>query len=171
MDVPLAMARKTVTKLFSPQSKRLGLLIKGWVILLGIITLTLSSCDKTNLNTTLIWGKTKDVTENLHHRLQAEIFEIGKDPLICELIPEPSWKLRMPFKPITGAHETARISWARGSLWVKTDDHALIVIYLDEETIFNHIQIAPTKGFQILFQFREFLEIPVRDPLRLLFGM
>ena len=171
MGVPLVMAQITATNLFPRQSKRLGSLIKGWVVLLGIITLTLSGCQRKPSDTRFIWGISKDITETLHHRLQARIFEIGKDAVICELIPKHSWSLRIPFKPRTGAHETARISWERGSFWVQADDHALIVVYLDEETILSHIQVTPMKGFQILFQFREFIKTPIRDPFRSLFGM
>ena len=171
MDVPLVMVQITATNLFSRQSKQLGLFIKGWVLLLIIIILTLSGCQRNPSDTESIWGESKDITETLHHRLQAGIFEIGKDAVICELIPEHSWSLRIPFKPRTGANETARISWERGSFWVQTDDHALIVIYLDEETILSHIQVTPMKGCRTLFQFREFINTPVRDPFRSLFGM
>lgn len=171
MVVLLVMAQTTVTNLSSHQSKRFESVVKGWIVLLGIIMLTLSSCERKSLDGSPVWGKTKDVTENLHHRLQAEIFEIDKDPVICELIPKPSWTLRVPFKPRTGTREQVRISWERGSFWVKTDDHALVVIYLDKETVFGHIQVSPSNGFQILFQFRELLETPIRDPLRLLLGM
>ena len=170
MDVPLVMAQTIVTKLSSHQNKRLGLPFKNLIVLLGVILL-LSGCQRPPAEMSSLWGKTKDVTEDLHHRLQSGIFEIGKDPVICELIPELSWTLRIPFKSRTGAYEAARIAWERGSFWVQSDDHALIVVYLDEETIFNHVQVTPVKGFKILFQFRESLEKPVRDPVRSLFGM
>ena len=99
MDVPLVMVQITATNLFSRQSKQLGLLIKGWVLLLIIIILTLSGCQSNPSDTESIWGESKDITETLHHRLQAGIFEIGKDAVICELIPEHSWSLRIPFNP------------------------------------------------------------------------
>lgn len=171
MGALLVMVQKAVTNRFSRQSKRIGLLVKIWVVLLGVIALTLGGCQRKPSETARLWGEAKDVTENLHHRLKAGIFEIGKDAFICELAPDSSWTLRMPFKQRTGAYKMARITWERGSFWVQTDDHALIVIYLDEETVFGHIQVAPAKGFFTIFQFREFLKTPIRDPVRSLLGM
>lgn len=172
MGALLVMAQKVVTNRSSLQSKRKpGWLVKHSVVLLGVITFTLNGCQRNPSETAQIWGKTRDVTEDLHHRLQAGIFEIGKDAFICELAPDSSWTLRMPFKQRTGAYKMARITWERGSFWVQTDDHALIVIYLDEETVFGHIQVSPAKGFFTLFQFREFPETPIRDPVRSLLGM
>ena len=170
MGVPLVTAQTTFTNLFSHPNKRLGaLLINRCIVLLGIIIFTLGGCQRNPSER--VWGQTKDVTEYLHHRLQAGIFELDKDPFIYELIPDSSRTLRMPFKRKTGAHETARISWERGSFWVQTDNHALIVVYLDEETVFSHIQVAPVKGFQTIIQFREFPKPPIRNPRWALSGM
>lgn len=172
MGVLLVMVQIIVTNPFSRLSKRLGLSFKGLIVLLGIMTLTLGGCEKRISDTALSWGKEKDITEDLYHRLQAGIFEVGKDPFICELIPNSSRTLRVPFKPRrTGAHEMVRITWERGSFWVQTDDHALIVIYLDEESVFGHVQVAPVRGFDTILQFRQFLETPIRDPFRSLLGM
>lgn len=165
------MKQKTVMNLFSHQNKPFALLVIGCILLLSVIALSVGGCQRNNAGTAMTWGKTKDVTEDLYHRLRAGIFEIGKDPLICELIPQRVWRLGIPFKHRTGSNETLRITWERGSFWVQSDDHALVVVYLDEETVFNHIEVTPTAGFHTLFQFRESVEVPVRDPLRAMFGM
>jgi len=112
----------------------------------------------------VIWGKAQDVTEDLHHRLQAGLFEIGKDPFICELRPHSfgNEKLRLPFKQKTGAYKRAHISWERGSFSVRADDHALVVVYLDAEMVFSHVQIATVKGLQVVRNFREIVQHPVR---------
>ena len=148
--------------LFFRQSKRINLAFKVLVVLLCIVALGLSGCQELPSDTGVIWGESKDVTEDLYHRLKSGIFEIRKDPLVCKLISNSSPKLRLPFKRKAGAYKMARISWERGSFSVKSDDHALIVIYLDEEAVLNHIQIAPVKGFQLVRQFRLLIRHPIR---------
>ena len=39
-----------------------------------------------------------------------------------------------------------RVSWDRGSFWVKSDDHAYIIIYIDTEATFSHVQLATFEG-------------------------
>lgn len=163
MGVPPVMDPKTVTNLFFRPNKRLDLIVKGSVVILSFVVLSLCGCQKKPSDTEVVWGKAQDVTEDLHHRLQAGIFEIGKDPLICELSPYSPRKSRFPFEPRVGAYQFTHISWERGSFWVKTDDHALIVIYLDAESALSHIQIAPINGFQVIRQFRELIQHPVRE--------
>lgn len=164
MGVPPVMDMITVTNPFSHPSKRLGFTIKGLIVLLLIIVLSLSSCQKMPSDREVIWGKAQDVTEDLHHRLQAGLFEIGKDPFICELIPHSfgNQKLRLPFKQKAGAYKRTRISWDRGSFSIRADDHALIVVYLDAEMTFSHVQIATVKGFQVVRNFREIVQHPIR---------
>ncbi|RKU12428.1 hypothetical protein C6503_17575 [Candidatus Poribacteria bacterium] len=108
------------------------------------------------------WSEAKDVTEDLYHRLKSGIFEIGKDPLVCELVSSSSPRLKLPFKGKAGADKMARISWERGSFSVKADNNALIVIYLDEEATLSHVQIAPVNGFQLIRQFRSLIRHPIR---------
>ena len=164
MGVIPVMDTTTVMSLFTHRSRtqQFSLIVKGWVVGLSVIALVLGGCQKPTSHTKVISDKTQDVTEDLYHRLQAGTFEIGRDPFICELVPYPSRKSRFLFKPESGADKMTRISWDRGTFWVKTDDHALIVIYLDAEAILSHIQITPIKGFQVFRQFREFIRHPVR---------
>lgn len=132
--------------------------------MLGIIAYFWNGCQKNTSDPTVIWGKVHDVTEDLHHRLQAGLFEIGKDPLICEIInSQHSRKISLlPFQKRIGAAKMVRISWERGSFWVKSDDHALVITYLDAEAALSHIQITSLKGFQVVLQFREIIEHPIR---------
>ncbi len=157
------MKPATATNLFFHPNKRLDLIVKASVVILSFVVFSLCGCPQKPADTKVVWGKAKDVTEDLHHRLQAGLFEVDKDPFICKLIPDSSRKLRLPFKWITGADKMARISWERGSFWVKSDDHALIVIHLDEETALSHIQIAPINGFQVHRKFREIIQHPIRE--------
>ena len=163
MDVTPVMNPKIVMNLFSRQGRQLGLIVKILVVLLSVISLILIGCQTRPSDTEFALGKVEDVTEDLHHRLWAGFFEIGKEPFICKLTPDSSQELRLSVKKRTGAYKMARVSWERGSFWVKADDHALIVIYLDEEVTFSHLQIAPIKGFKVVRQFRELIEHPVRS--------
>ena len=162
MGVPPVMDMITVTNLFFRQSKPLGQIMKKLVILLNIILFAIVGCQGPTADSERDFGKAADVTEDLYHRLQAGLFEIGKEPFICEFVTDSPRKFEFPFRSRNGADQMARISWERGSFWIQTDDHALIVIYLDYETTLGHVQIAPSKGFQIVRQFREFIQRPVR---------
>ena len=162
------MEPTAVTNLFFRLNKRLDLIVKGSLVILIFVVFSLCGCLKKASDMEVVWGRAEDFTEDLHHRLQAGIFEFGKDPFICELMPDlyhssSDGKWRLPFKPRTGAHQMTRIFWERGSFWVRSDDHALIVIHLDEEAGLSHIQIAPLKGFYLVRQFREKIEHPIRE--------
>ena len=162
MGVPLVMDTITVTNLFFHRSKPLSRTVKKLVILLNIILFAILGCQGPAADSERDFGKAADVTEDLYHRLQAGLFEIGKEPFICEFVTNSPRKFEFPFSRRKGAYQMSRISWDRGSFWVQTDDHALIVVYFDDETTLGHIQIAPSKGFQIVRQFREFIQRPVR---------
>ena len=56
----------------------------------------------------------------------------------------------------------ARISWNGGSFWVKSDDHDLVVMYMDLEAIYSHVQIATLVGFEQSWEFRRKNEHPIR---------
>lgn len=159
------MDQTAVMKAFFHQNKRHVLRLTFFAVMLNLIFCCWSGCEKSTSETVVVWGKVHDVTEDLHHRLQAGLFEIGKDPLICEIIDSPrSGNIsRLALKKKAGARKIARISWEGGSFWVKSDDHALIVTYLDAEAALSHIQIATSKGFQVTLQFREIIEHPIRQ--------
>ena len=168
MGVPPVMDKTIVTNLFFHQNKRLGFVLTELTVLLCVISLSLGGCEKISPDTEVVWGKSEDVTEDLYHRLQAGIFELDKDPYVCEIVIDfekrttLSQKFGLPFKHRAGADKMTHISWERGSFWVKSDDHALVVFYLDAEAAYSHIQVAPIKGFQLVRQFSEHIRHPVR---------
>ena len=100
------------------------------------------------------FGKTTDVTESVHHRFKAGMFDPVIDPFICEII-EPKTIREVP-------HQLTRISWDRGAFWVQADDKGSVVIYMDEEALFSHVQIATVKNLERAVIFREHLIRPIR---------
>jgi hypothetical protein len=115
------------------------------------------------------FGKTKDVTEDLHHRLKAGIFKPGIDPFVCQILKPTSifnfratFRLgpRLKFQAVP--RQKVRLSWDRGAFHIESDDQARVVIYMDEESTFSHVQIAPRKGLGLGVQFREINKRPFR---------
>ena len=96
--------------------------------------LIVSNCQEPTSDNEDSLQKPHDVTEDLYHRLKAGIFEPGKDPMIFSLVKKPNLyqRLKLPFYSEAAPHEMARVSWERGTFWVKSDDHALVVIYMDK---------------------------------------
>ena len=164
MDVILVMDTMIVTNFFSHQSNQFGLIALALAGFVQIILLILGGCQNPNSDTSPTFGHQIDVTEDLYHRLKAGLFEVRKDPLICQVLKRrnPDQKLRFPFSKEEAPHQMVRISWERGSFWVKSDNHALVVIYMDEEAIFSHVQVATLEGFATSRIFRESIEHPIR---------
>lgn len=154
-----------VTKRFFRQSdllwNRMTLVL---VILVQITALLMSGCKNPMSDIPYLLGHNIDVTEDLHHRLKAGLFEAGKDPVICEINRYSNLyqKLRLPFYNDKAPHTMIRVSWERGSFWVRSDDKALVVIYMDAEAIFSHVQITTLEGFGSARQFRYTAEHPIR---------
>ena len=109
-------------------------------------------------------GKVSDTTEDLHHRLKIGMFEPETDPVIVLIEKKTNLnkKLKLPFYDKRVPHAMLRISWARGKFWVQADDHALVVIYMDQEAIFSHVQIATSDKFSLVRKIREKIRIPIR---------
>ncbi len=159
MDVLLVMDTKIVINLFSHQSNQLVKLMA-----LVLATFILSGCQDSIVEDPNAFGYKFDVTEDLHHNLKAGLFEPEKDPMICHIIKKPNLyqKLGLPFYNNSAPHKMVRISWERGTFWVKSDDRALVVIYMDPETTYSHVQIATPKGLSSARVFKDKREIPVR---------
>lgn len=115
------------------------------------------------------FGKTTDVTESVHHRLKAGMFDSAKDPFVYQIVKTPAFGtlrafLRNPaamqFKKVP--HQMTRISWDRGTFRVRSDDQGRVVIYMDEETLLSHVQLATLEKFKNSIQFREVNQRPFR---------
>lgn len=145
------MAMITATNSFFRLCKRLAFFTIIVVFLLG-------GCHKsTDIRDT--FGKQKDLTEDLYHRLKAGMFKVGEEPIVCQIVETleaSSLKLK------TVPHVITRISWERGTFRVQSDDLGRVVIYMDEETLFSHVQVATLKGLGINLLFFEDIERPVR---------
>lgn len=151
---------------FSHQNNRfIGFIDFGLAIFVLMIGLLTSGCQNPRLDTTdSVLGQRSDITEDLHHRLQSGLFIPGKDPVVAHIIRHENLidKLRLPFINQDAPHTNVRISWERGSFWVKSDDHAHVVIYMDWEATLSHVQLTTFKGFGNSRVFSDRDEIPIR---------
>ena len=173
MVVILVMDTTIATKCFFPQSRRLGFIALILAMFLQIIVIFMSGCQDPISKGSPTLGHEIDITEDLYHRLKAGLFEAGKDPVICRIVKNPHYLFRKIKIPFYGSgkshhneqgapHKMVRVSWERGSFWVKSDDHALIVIYMDVETVYSHVHITTLEGFNNHREFRHRNESPVR---------
>lgn len=141
---------------------------KGLALLTSILVLIWGGCEQ-KADDHHAFGKVKDVTEDLYHRLKAGMFEPGTDPFVCEIVEIPRvvsisnffrMKPLMRLKKVP--REIVRISWERGTFQVQADDLGRVVIYMDEEVLFSHVQIATLKALGLSVQFREVTQHPFR---------
>ncbi|MYG05688.1 MAG: hypothetical protein F4039_01460 [Gammaproteobacteria bacterium] len=151
------------TKLVTNQFSRQGSWLRN-LMALTLVVLIVSSCQKPTSDNEDSLGKLHDVTEDLHHRLKAGLFEPGKDPMVFRLAKQPNLyqRLKLPFYSEDAPHKMVRISWDRGTFWVRSDDHALVVVYMDKEAIFSHVQVATLTEFSADRRFIENRRHPVR---------
>ncbi len=135
------------------------------IIFIQTIVSFMSGC-QTSTPVPSTFGQTSDLTEDLYHRLKAGLFEPEKDPVIAEIIIKKSknlfHKIDFPFYSNRASDTMVRLSWERGSFWVKSDDHAHVVIYMDLEATFSHVQLATLEGFGNIRVFRDGNERPIR---------
>lgn len=165
MDVLPVTSPEIVMNQFFRQSNQLKKLIAfAFVILLQITAILISGCQSPISDSYTTFGQTSDITEDLYHRLKAGLFEIGKDPVICRVVKKSNLyqRLRLPFYSERAPHKMVRVFWERGSFWVKSDDHALVVIYMDVEATFSHVQIATLEGLGNDREFMESTERPIQ---------
>lgn len=148
-----------VTKCFFHQSSQ----FRKWVTFV-LAMLIVSGCQGQTSQNSPTLGNKIDITEDLYHRLKANIFEPGKDPVICHVSKSPNLFQKMIplFYKESAPHQMVRVFWERGSFWIKSDDHALVVIYMDVEATYSHVHIAPLAGFSTPREFRDVYEHPIR---------
>lgn len=110
------------------------------------------------------FGKEKDLTEDLYHRLKSGIFEVGKDPVVCRLI-ENQRVIDMEkgiFKIKKVPNKVVRVSWERGSFRVRSDDNGSVIIHMDNEAVYSHVIVSPPEGIGLGLRFYEHIEHPIR---------
>ena len=141
---------------------------KGLIFLVAFVILIGAGCEK-KTEDIHAFGKSKDVTEDLYHRLKAGMFDPGTDPFVCKVVEVPHFSsMSALFRRISIIRvkkiprQIIRVSWERGSFRVQSDDQARVVIYMDEETIFGHVQLSTLKGFGLSSGFREVVKHPYR---------
>ncbi len=165
MDVIPVMSPIILTNKFFPQSNGHGkLMFLALTVFVQITLLILSGCQPPTSNTYIDLGPGIDISENIYHRLKAGLFEIRKDPVILRVMkkPTPGTKILHPRDLETAPHKMVRISWELGSFFVESDDSALVVIYLNKQAAFSHIQVTPLEGFNLNQHFRESVQHPIR---------
>ena len=113
-------------------------IVKFFGVVFCVCVLVLSSCGELEL------GKGQDITEDLYHRLVAGMFEPEKDPFIIHVRTQ---KQRDVSQPAVGTF--MRFSWENGSFWVKVDESASVILYMDKEAIFSHLKFFAHKGYQV----------------------
>ena len=148
MGVVLAM-EGVVMKWFFHQNNKLGiLLIFALAGFLQIAAVLMGGCQNTRSDIPTFRAPI-DVTEDLHHRLKAGLFQPEKDPVICHIKKKRNiyTKLRLPFYTEEAPHTMVRIHWERGSFWVYSNDRAHLIFYMDAEVTFSHVQVSTPEGF------------------------
>ena len=120
---------------------------KGALVVFCMLLLIFSGCSELELD------GGHDITEDLHHRLIAGIFEPGKDPFIIHVR--------------SGQHKTnysvpgsfVHFSSENGNFWVKSDEKASVILYMDTEATFSHIHFSVDRRYQV---YTIYLEHPTR---------
>ena len=115
-----------------------------------VCVLILSSCDEPEL------GEVQDITEDLHHRLKAGMFEPGKDPFFIRIRTRGR---RGKSQPAVG--NFVHFSWENGSFSVKVDEGAAVVMYMDAEAIFSHINFSTDRRYNAGTLYAEYPRRPV----------
>lgn len=134
------------------------------ILTVQITLLIQSGCQTPTPHTPRALGPGIDITENIYHRLKAGLFEIKKDPVILRVVKKPAQDTKF-FHPLDlkkAPHTMVRVSWELGSFFVKSDNRALVVIYLNNEAALSHIQVAPLEGFNLNQHFREKVQPPIQ---------
>lgn len=166
MDVLHVIRPGIVMNLFFHQSNQLRNLKIFTLVLIQIVLLLISGCQNPNPKsyTPSSFGQKSDITEDLYHRLKAGLFRVETDAVIAHIVKKGNLysKLRLPFYSKSAPHKMVRVSWERGSFWVKSDDQALVVIYMDTEAAFSHVHLFTLEGFGNIREFRESTERPIR---------
>ena len=119
---------------------------KFFLVVFCILVLILSSCHELELH------QGHDITEDLHHRLISGLFEPGKDPFIIHI---RSRGRNETSRPIVESY--VRFSSVNGSFWVKSNEGASVIMYMDTEATFSHIHFFVDKRHQVF-------TIYVREP-------
>lgn len=124
------------------------------VVVLSLLALSGCSLPSGKSN----WDNTTeiiDISEDLYHRMQAGLFVPGKEPLPLILMGgDPKGNL----SPVAGQY--LKLSWEMGSFWVKSNDRGQVILYMNREAAFSHVQMGPVAGGALLVR-REFIENPV----------
>ena len=160
MDVLPVMDTIIAIKCFSPRDSRLGTTALASVILV----LLMSGCQPPEIGPTPTLSIKTDITEDLYHRLKAGLFIAGKDPMIFRIEKDSHFfqGLKIPFYRGEAPYKMMRVSWERGSFWVKPDNLELVVIYLDPEATYSHVQVTTLRGYTNAREFRGKYEHPIR---------
>ena len=124
--------------------------LRAALLALSLCTVALNGC----YHPAEGFGKERDLTDDLHHRLQSGLFRPASDPTILQLYKDNSDK-RAP-------HQIVRLSWEKGSLLIRADDHALIVFYMDQEATLSHAKVSSAKDIGLALQFRADYQHPIR---------
>jgi hypothetical protein len=104
-----------------------------------------------------------DLTEDLHHRLQAGLFLPEREPLVMRLTrPAPGTEFEQGLL-LPAARTYLRFQWDRGTFDVRSDEHGAVVVHLDREAALSHLTavVPPT----LAGMSRDFPEYPVH-PIR-----
>jgi len=135
------MDTKTVMKPFFHQNNRLT------AALLCLLAALTSSCHRE-----IVFGKEKDLTEDLHHRLIARLWRPNEDPMILV-----AYRAEEPMRDIP-----IRLTWEQGRFSVWPGDNGLVVFYMDDEASYGHLIAQCEEPYSIAVQFRSVYGHPIR---------
>lgn len=94
-----------------------------------------------------------DITNDLHHRIKAGIFQPNKEPVTLLVGTKDRLNRRFP-----APEAFVRFSWEGGTFWVRSGKDARVNVYLNKDTIFGHVSMAGQAG--TLGVQRDFFEAP-----------
>ena len=138
-----------VVNLFTHRSSTdLNSIFEFSILLICIIVLNLGACREPTVGE----GYIRDITDDLYHRLRAGIFEPENEPCVVRMV--------LPSGRVTpGA--LLRVSWEHGSFRVKSNQDALVVMYMDTEAILNHVRIENISTGSTMLLFMEHPTHPI----------
>ena len=111
--------------------------------------LLLAACDDEK---PAAFGHAKDISDDLYHRLRSGLFVPERDPVILQVFKNRS----------KAPGEILRVSWERGSMRVKTDRNAHLVVFMDREAISSHVNVTGPDYAGLSLQFRSNMEGPIK---------
>lgn len=80
-----------------------------------------------------------DITEDLHHRLLAGIFDVTTESYIIEC---PFRNNEIPILRDFDKRDYIDFNWEKGGFSVQMNKDSQVIVYLNHDTVYGHIKIT-----------------------------